>query len=216
MNTSVISYYLPRIFLKLKPRSLRNVDIHSSSIIQAGSSCVNVKVGKYSFIGYNSKIYNSTIGSFCSIADDVLIGPSEHPYKFVSTSPTFFDYKDIITEKFSKLPKPKPRLTHIGNDVWIGSSVFIKQGLKLGTGCIIGMNSVVTKDVPPYAIVAGSPATIIKYRFNPDLISLLLSSKWWDLDTKLLQSISKLYAHDPYSFALNCLEAAKSKNETLY
>ena len=68
----------------------------------------------------------------------------------------------------------------IGDDVWIAHDVFIKRGVTIGTGAVIGARSIVTKDVPPYAIVAGSPAIIKKYRFDEKTIKRLLASKWWD------------------------------------
>lgn len=77
----------------------------------------------------------------------------------------------------------------VGNDVWIGRGAFIKNGLTLGDGCVIGARSVVTKDVPPYAIVAGNPARIIRYRFDEQTISKLLEIKWWEMDDDIIRNI---------------------------
>lgn len=74
--------------------------------------------------------------------------------------------------------------TIIENDVWIGSNVVVLNGLHIGTGAIIGAGAVVTKDVPPYAIVVGNPARIIKYRFDKEMIKKLLKSKWWELEAE--------------------------------
>ena len=82
----------------------------------------------------------------------------------------------------------------------IGSRVIIMQGLKIGTGAVIGAGSVVTKDVPPYAIVAGCPARIIKYRFDDDTIRLLLDSRWWELSDEELKEYS-IYINQPNLFA---------------
>jgi carbonic anhydrase/acetyltransferase-like protein (isoleucine patch superfamily) len=79
----------------------------------------------------------------------------------------------------------------VGHDVWIGASVTLAMGIKLGTGCVIAANSVVTKDVPPYAIVGGNPASLIKFRFDFGLISALLRSEWWNFDPRIL------FASDP-------------------
>ena len=70
----------------------------------------------------------------------------------------------------------------IGNDVWIGAQSILVSGIKIGDGAVIAANSVVTKDVPPYAIVGGSPAKVINYRFSEEIISELANLKWWDWD----------------------------------
>lgn len=86
-------------------------------------------------------------------------------------------------------PSISPRLSHycifgkktvIGHDVWIAASAIIKQGVKIGNGAVIGANSFVNKDVPPYAIVVGSPAKILKYRFNQKQIEIIEESKYWE------------------------------------
>ena len=74
--------------------------------------------------------------------------------------------------------------TIVGNDVWIGENVTIMPGVKIGDGVIVGKHSVVTKDIPPYCIVGGNPAKIIKKRFNDEMIELLLRLKWWDKSKK--------------------------------
>ena len=76
----------------------------------------------------------------------------------------------------------------IGNDVWIGEAVFINDGITIGTGAVVGAHSVVTKDVPPYAIVAGAPARVLRYRFDDSTIQKLLDSKWWEWDDETLKA----------------------------
>ena len=71
---------------------------------------------------------------------------------------------------------------NIENDVWIGAYSTIMSGVKIGNGAVIGASSVVTKDIPPYAIVAGNPAKIIKYRFTEEQIVSLLKIEWWNWD----------------------------------
>jgi acetyltransferase-like isoleucine patch superfamily enzyme len=137
------------------------------------------KIGKYTFIGKNTIIGPSTssIGSFCSIAQDVIIGPNNHDMKVVSTSTFIQAYNSYIDYNLQKTIKNyseykkslNKKNTIIGNDVWIGYRAIIMPGVKIGDGAIIGAGSIVTKDVLPYAIVAGNPAKFIKYRF--DLVS---------------------------------------------
>lgn len=75
----------------------------------------------------------------------------------------------------------------LGNDVWVGSNVLINGGVKIGDGAVIAAGAVVVKDVPPYAIVGGVPAKIIRYRFSPEIIEKLLELKWWNLDDEILK-----------------------------
>tara|TARA_B110001450_G_C17590920_1_gene468932 strand:+ start:377 stop:886 length:510 start_codon:yes stop_codon:yes gene_type:complete len=142
---------------------------------------------RHSFCGYDCEIYNTTIGSFCSIANEVAIGGGNHPMNWVSTSPVFYAGRDSVRVKYSEHERKKPHRTIIGHDVWIGQRVLIKQGVQIGTGAVVGMGSVVTKSVPPYAIVAGNPATIIRYRFDSNTINKLLKSEWWLLPSSNLK-----------------------------
>jgi acetyltransferase-like isoleucine patch superfamily enzyme len=133
----------------------------------------------------------TSIGSFCSIGKGVVLGHGIHPTHFLTTSP--FLYFDKLGYKLQSTPSHNeywhcPPI-NIGNDVWIGDYVYIKNGITIGDGAVIGARSVVTKNVPPYAIVVGSPAKIIKYRFDEKTISDLLSLKWWDLPDQTIKSI---------------------------
>ena len=98
-----------------------------------------------------------------------------------------------FTPKLSDLPYKGD--TVIGNDVWIGMDTTIMPGIKIGDGAVIGANAVVTHDIPPYAIVAGIPAKVIKYRFADEIINELLELQWWNLDENLLKELP-LNLHD--------------------
>ena len=89
--------------------------------------------------------------------------------------------------------KPINKRVEIGNDVWIGEGVFIVDGIKIGDGVIVGAHSVVTHDVPPYAIVAGTPARILRYRFDPDEIKILLETQWWLLPDNEIKRIAESF-----------------------
>ena len=185
-----MEYFWSKFFKKLKRKAVKNSTIHKSSKIEAGSQVLNSSFDKHSFCGYDCQINNSDIGSFCSIADNVIIGPSSHPYNWVGGSPVFYSGRDSIKAKFSEFDREKPLRTVIGSDVWIGINSIIKSGVKIGHGSIIGMGSVVTKDVDPYTIVGGCPAKVIKKRFNDNIINNLLDLCWWELDENELKKIS--------------------------
>ncbi len=109
----------------------------------------------------------------------------------VSTSPVFFPGRNVFNESLGDLAAPEAKPVIIGSDVWIGEKVFIKDGLHIGHGAVIGAHSVVTEDVPAYAVVAGTPAKIIRYRFEEKQIERLLESRWWELPAPELKTLSQ-------------------------
>jgi acetyltransferase-like isoleucine patch superfamily enzyme len=192
-------YYWAKFFKKLRGTAIINSRIHKTSKVEAGSEVVNSTFDRYSFCGYNCTIANCDIGAFCSISNSVVIGGARHPMEWVSTSPVFSSRKDSVKMKFSKHNKGNTLKSRIGNDVWIGEKALIKAGVLIGDGAVIGMGSVVTKDVPPYAIVAGCPAKIIRKRFDDETIEKLLKIKWWAFDDALLERYAK-YVTSPEDF----------------
>ena len=133
------------------------------------------------------------IGKFCQIASGVrfIMNGSNHAMDGISTYPfkVFGKSWGVIPMKVTSKGN-----TIIGNDVWIGNSVTIMQGIKIGHGAIIGTNSLVTKDVEPYAVVGGNPAKLIRKRFDDEQIEFLLQLAWWDWQiekiTKNLKAIT--------------------------
>lgn len=188
-----IIYIWSKLFKKLHGKAIINSVIDKSSKIEAGSHIVNSVFGKYSFCGYDCEILNCEVGSFCSIANNVIIGGAMHPIDWVSMSPVFYEGRDSIEKKFSTHKRDIAKTTYIEHDVWIGRNAIIKQGVKIGVGSIIGMGSVVTKDVEPYTIVAGCPAKLIRKRFDSEICSKLLKSKWWEYSDEQLAKYSNLF-----------------------
>jgi chloramphenicol O-acetyltransferase type B len=124
------------------------------------------------------------VGSFCSLADRIeVLLDGNHLYNGFST----FPFKETLgwTTQSNTWGKSVPV---IGSDVWIGTDVMILSGVNIGHGAVIAAKTVVTKDVPPYAIVAGNPGRIKKYRFEPEIIEELLKYPWWNLSDKLIQT----------------------------
>lgn len=154
----------------------------------------------YDFIG--DKLI---IGKFCQIGAGVefVMNGANHQMNAVSTYP-FYIFGSWDQSAPSKEDLPFKGDTVVGNDVWIGQNSTILPGVHIGDGAIIGLNSVVTRDVPPYTIVAGNPAKTVRKRFDDELIALLLKLKWWD------KSVEEINALIPL---LSCGDLAKVKQE---
>ncbi|UVK41668.1 CatB-related O-acetyltransferase [Mesorhizobium sp. AR10] len=121
-----------------------------------------------------------SIGSFCSIAGDVVIMCSGNHSMDCATS---FPIHIQMLRRPSPAGNARKRAgVNIGNDVWIGSRAIILPGVDIGHGAVIGAGAVVARDVPPYAVVVGNPARIVRYRFAEETISILLAIRWWGWD----------------------------------
>lgn len=151
----------------------------------------NGQLGYGSYIGKCSDIA-AKVGRFTSIGPYVRINYGTHPYKtpFVSTSPFFYSINKRILKDgrtfankqlFQEYTYAKDNIpVVIGNDCWVGEGALLIGGHTIGDGAVVLAHAVVTKDVPPYAIVGGVPAKVIDYRYDSDLIDILLSYKWWN------------------------------------
>lgn len=190
-------YLYSKIFKKLRGASLLNSFVDKSSKIESGTSFINSKMGKYSFCGYDCEMLNVNIGNYCSIANNVVIGGAMHPMHWVSMSPVFYAGRDSVKKKFAEYQRDEDKPVNIEHDVWIGQYSMIKQGVSIGTGAVIGMGSIVTKDVPPYEIWAGNPAKFIKKRFDDETIKKLLQSEWWNKPDSEMEKIGKYFNNVP-------------------
>jgi len=130
-------------------------------------------IGEYTYLGSNCFVTKATIGRYVSIGNNVSIGPGEHRLDRISTSNYLYDHKINWYEELTE------KDVVIGNDVWIGTDSIVRRGITIGNGAVIGANSFVNRDVPPYAIVAGNPAKLIRYRFSPNIIKIIEESQWW-------------------------------------
>lgn len=182
-----VEYVLSKILKKMHLRAIKNSLIHKTSSVEAGSQFVNSSMDRHSFCGYDCIITGTKIGSFCSIAGNCEIGGATHTINWVSTSPVFNENRDQIKKKYALHSFDPFRETIIGHDVWIGARSIVKAGVTIGSGSVVGMGSVVTKDIPPYEIWAGNPARLIRKRFDEVVIEGMLDSKWWELDDETLE-----------------------------
>jgi acetyltransferase-like isoleucine patch superfamily enzyme len=194
-----LEYIISKILKKIRFSSIFKSKIHKKSKVESGSLIVNSFFDKYSYCGYDCEIINTSISSFCSISNNVKIGGENHPINWVSTSPVFYKGRDSINYKFSNFDRIDQQTTLIKSDVWIGANVLIKQGITIEVGSIVGMGSVVTKNVEPYSIVAGNPAVLIKKRFDDNTITRLLTSKWWEMSDSELKKFA-IYFNSPDLF----------------
>ena len=142
----------------------------------------NVKIGDYTSLNDGTVIESGTVGKACSIGVDCIISPGIHTMNYFTTSSLL--YKKLFIQPENN--------TNIGDDVWIGSRAIIMRGVSIGTGAVVGSNAVVTKNVPPYAVVAGVPAKIIKYRFDNETINLLENKQLWKDFPKNMDLIDSL------------------------
>lgn len=123
------------------------------------------------------------IGKYCAIADKLHIITLNHDYNYTALQGFFYKKMWNGFHPGELLPYNRARTkggVKIGNDVWLGDSVLILSGVTIGDGCCIGARSVVTKNMPPYTICAGTPCKVVKNRYNPDMKKFLLKTKWWD------------------------------------
>lgn len=162
-----------------------------------GAVLDRVSLGDFSYVAANSRLSRVTIGRFCSIGPDVLVGLGLHPSRdFVSTHPAFYSpgSQAGITFADRQYFNEYCDIT-IGNDVWIGARAVIADGVKIGDGAVVAAGAVVISDVLPFAVVGGVPAKVLRYRFNPDQVAKLHESKWWDRDLGWLQENFDKFHH---------------------
>lgn len=154
----------------------------------------NSSIGAYSYLSKHSSLVYASVGKFCSIGPNSAIGLGHHTLNNLSTSPLFTEKYNATghtwTDKHDVYPYKK---VIVGNDVWIGSRVMVVGGVTIGNGAVLAAGAVVTKDVPPYAVVGGVPAKVIRYRFSEDIVKFLEELEWWNLPESELKEHIELF-----------------------
>ncbi len=168
--------------------------INKKAKIYMGSQIFNSSIGPYTYVSPKSSIVHTNIGAFCSIAQNVKIGLGNHNKNAISTSPMFSSKINALGISWiTQSSFEEFETVNIGNDVWIGAGAMLMGGITIGHGAIIGAGSIVTKDIPNYAIVVGVPAQIIKYRFNEKQLEFLLKIEWWNWPIDIIKKHIDLF-----------------------
>jgi acetyltransferase-like isoleucine patch superfamily enzyme len=143
---------------------------------------VDSTIGDWSYVEMDARLMGARIGRFSAVGPTAQIGLPGHPVSTnVSMHPAFYQHRpgwnyDLLDADLHDDLQP----TIVGNDVWIGAGALVLDGVSIGDGAVVGAGAVVTKDVPPYAVVAGSPARVLRHRFDEETVEWLLALRWWD------------------------------------
>lgn len=182
-----------------------NVQINRRNFI------IDSNIGDFTYTGLNTTIKHADIGKFSSVSWNVsVVGGGSHDMNHVTTHP-FYQMKSFgIATCDIKYDWERVK---IGNDVWIGAHVCVLPGITIGNGAVIGANSVVTKDVPPYAVVAGNPAKLLKYRFDENIIEILNKEQWWNWPVETLKKNIELFSQPLTMEICDIIIELNNKNE---
>lgn len=162
--------------------------------IGQGSRIAHSAFGDYSYCDRYADIANTTVGKFSNIASFVRVGATDHPLQTATLHHFLYrsnDYWDDVEADADFFAQRRSRRATIGHDTWIGHAAMIKPDVTVGHGAVVAAGAIVTKDVEPYQIVAGTPAKPIRRRQPPDIAARLIALAWWDWDhTRLRDSLA--------------------------
>jgi acetyltransferase-like isoleucine patch superfamily enzyme len=168
---------------------LTRATVGANTLVGPSTELTDVTVGGFSYFAGHATIRGASFGRFCSVGRELLCGLGEHPTDRVSTSPVFYSTAAPCGESFARRDTAVEHTpVRVGSDVWIGARVFLRDGVTVDHGAIVAAGAVVVADVPPYAIVGGTPARVIRRRFDEATIERLLATAWWDWDFPRLRA----------------------------
>lgn len=169
-------------------------------VLFSGATVIKSNLGDHTYVQRNSTILAAEVGKFCSIAGGVFIGLPRHSTSGVSSHPAFYLKDTPLVKTYSDRDRFETTChTRVGHDVWIGQNALVMGGVTIGTGSVIGAGAFVSSDVPPYAVVGGVPARLLKYRFSPEVSQDLLASAWWEKPESWREAHRDLF-DDPQAF----------------
>ncbi len=175
-----------------------NCDLQDSVLddyvfLKHDATCQNSTIGLRSSVGMYSIIRDADVGKYCSISWNTTVGAVEHMLSKLTTHAFPCRKRFGLTDEEGKMPEIR---TTIGNDVWIGCNVVILPGVTVGDGAVIAAGAVVTKDVQPYAIIAGVPGHVLRYRWDDATVEAVGKLKWWDWDDETIRKNLSLFTDD--------------------
>jgi chloramphenicol O-acetyltransferase type B len=177
--------------------SLFEVSLEGNNVLYQQCTLGGARLGAYTYLSQGAHAGSVIIGRFCSIGPEFRCGFGSHPTNFVSTSPVFFSTRKQCGVTFAERDYfAEYNATNIGHDVWIGTRVYVRDGVTIGNGAIVAAGAVVTKDVPDYAIVGGVPARHIRFRFSEAVIEELLEIQWWNWKEERLREAQALFVRE--------------------
>ncbi len=179
-----------------------------SDKVEIGRDCsvIHTTFGFGSYVGANSVVKFTRLGKYCNLSWHLSIGGSNHPMHSASLYTDSW-WKRTFGVGPGLQPLSEEEYTELGNDVWIGAKASILRGIKVGDGAVIGANALVLEDIPPYAVAVGTPARVIRYRFDEATVARLLAVRWWDWDVDTIRSAADLLRGDLNEEKLRGLEA---------
>lgn len=167
------------------------------------------KIGNLTYTGVDVAIHTSEIGGCCSIAAMCEIGAKSHPLDTASLMPRQ-SYSFVRTGLRTAGNEGHGVSCRVGGDSWIGSHVVVLDGVSIGPGCVVGAGAIVNKDIPPFSIVVGIPARIIRFRFSESTIKRLLRIRWWDWEPAKIADAESLLSAKMDDYVIKALEEMAS------
>ena len=175
---------------------LRNAKLGRFTEINERVAFADSALGDYSYVERHAEVIYASIGKFCAIASNVRVNALEHPIERVSQHKiTYRPNEYFLDAKLDQdfRDKRRSQVVEIGHDVWVGHGAVIIPGIRIGHGAVIAASAVVTRDVAPYAIVAGVPAKFLRWRFEDKISERIIALGWWHWDhDKLAASVADM------------------------